>query len=243
MKEIPGESIDLIVTSPPYDNLRAYNDQNDWCFEKFKSIAREISRIIKEGGVIVWNVSDATIKGSETGSSFRQALFFKDECGLNIHDTMIWKKTHFVPLTHNRYEQSFEYMFIFSNGKPKTFNPIKVPCSSFGITRSTNKFRKSSKDEFTRVEGYSVSKNKIKENSWVIAPETSSAGKGHPAVFPVKLASDHIISWSNPGDTVMDPFTGSGTTGVACKNLNRNFIGIERDDKYFDIAKERIEKA
>lgn len=92
MKEIPDDFIDLTVTSPPYDNLRDYNNEMTWNFEKFKEVAKELFRITKPGGVVVWVVGDATIKGSETGTSFRQALFFKD-CGFNLHDTMIYKKT------------------------------------------------------------------------------------------------------------------------------------------------------
>ena len=126
MKNILDGSIDLTVTSPPYDNLRTYNGNiAQWSFEKFQDIAKELYRVTADGGVVVWVVGDATIKGSETGTSFRQALWFKD-CGFKLHDTMIYKKINYVPLTHNRYEQEFEYMFVFSKGKPKTFNPIKI---------------------------------------------------------------------------------------------------------------------
>ena len=132
MKDIPDESVDLTVTSPPYDNLRSYNGNiSQWSFEKFQVIAKELYRVTKQGRVVVWVVGDATIKGSETGTSFRQALFFMG-CGFRLHDTMIFSKRNPIPLTHNRYEQYFEYMFVFSKGKPKVFNPIMIPCETAG---------------------------------------------------------------------------------------------------------------
>lgn len=240
LKEIPDESIDLVVTSPPYDNLRTYNGTNDWSFEKFKGIAQEIARSLKPGGVITWNTSDATVKGSETGSSFRQALYFKDECGLNLHDTMIWLKPNYVPKNHNRYEHSFEYVFIFSNGRPKAFNPIMVPCKTAGTKRSRSRFRREKDGEnLIEVPGYEIKETKIKSNVWEIP--THSFITGHPAVYPEKLAEDHILSWSNPGDIVLDPFLGSGTTGKMAIKNGRKFIGIEREPSYMEIAKKRLE--
>lgn len=239
LKEMPEESIDLVVTSPPYDNLRTYNGTNDWSFEKFKGIAKELARSLKRGGVIVWNVSDATDKGSESGSSFRQALFFKDECSLFIHDTMIWFKPNYVPKNHARYEHSFEYMFVFSKGKPKTFNPLRVPCKTAGTKRTRSRFRREKDGEnLIGVPGYMIKDEKVKANVWEIP--THSFVTGHPAVFPEKLAEDHILSWSNHGDVVLDPFLGSGTTGKMAIKNGRNFIGIEREPSYLEIAKKRL---
>jgi DNA modification methylase len=242
MKDIPDESIDLTVTSPPYDNLRTYNGNiEQWNFDKFKDIAKELYRITKNGGVVVWIVADATIKGSETGTSFRQALYFK-EIGFNLHDTMIWKKTNPIPLTHNRYEQHFEYMFVFSKGSPKTFNPIKIPCATKGQIRNR---KNSNKEEGSAVRNrneVTVTKSeKIKGNVWEMP--VSNTKYNHPAIFPEQLAKDHIISWSNEGDTVLDCFMGSGTTGVACIKTNRKYIGFELDKHYCEIANERIQKA
>lgn len=241
MKELESESIDLVVTSPPYDNLRTYNDSNDWSLEKFKPIAKELSRVIKKGGVIVWNVADATVKGSETGSSFRQALFFKDECGLNIHDTMIWAKPGFSGIgSLTRYHSTFEYMFILSKGPPKTFSGI-FDRENKSHGRKITGTRRDSKDRPKRVvkHGGVIAEFGLRFNVWNMPPEMNRKIK-HPAPFPVRLVSDHIFSWSKEGDWVLDPFMGSGSTGVACKNTGRNFIGIERDDKYFEIAEKRI---
>ena len=246
MKNIPDGSVDLTVTSPPYDNLRTYNGNiNQWNFEKFKDIAKELYRVTADGGVVVWIVADATIKGSETGTSFRQALWFMD-CGFNLHDTMIWEKPAFTATGSLavRYAPVFEYMFVFSKRKPKSFNPIKDKPNKHGgenkkasTIRTSNGFKMMSKDKY-------IAKFGQRNNVWKMSPVMSNIERtGHPAQFPEQLAKDHIISWSNEGDTVLDPFMGSGTTGVACVKTNRNFIGIELDDEYFNIAKERIEKS
>ena len=237
---MPNESIDLTVTSPPYDNLRTYNGKIDqWCFDKFQSIAKELYRVTKEHGAVVWVVNDATIKGSETGSSFKQALYFK-EIGFNLHDTMIWHKPT-VPYDPkcNRYWQTFEYMFILSKGKP-ICNYITEPCKCAG---KTSDFRYAHKrlDGGLRLDRHNVATvkdTKVKSNIWYFS--NSKTVKGHPAQFPYQLAYDHIISWSNEGDTVLDCFMGSGTTGAAAINTNRNFIGIELDENYFEIAQNRL---
>jgi DNA modification methylase len=239
MKSIPDQSIDLTVTSPPYDNLRTYNNSSQWSFEIFKPIALELFRVTKVGGVVVWVVGDATIKGTETGTSFKQALFFK-EIGFNLHDTMIFYRKN-PPLTHARYEQHFEYMFVFVSGKLKTFNPI-LEDKDYPCKRLNRSFRRERDGTFDK--GFSSDKTKkIKGNIWKYAVGGGHLTKdkiNHPAMFPESLARDHINSWSNEGDTVFDPFLGSGTTGKMAKILNRKFIGIEIDETYFEIAKERL---
>ena len=246
MKNIPDGSVDLTVTSPPYDNLRTYNGNIDqWNFDKFKSVAKELYRVTKQGGVVVWVVADATIKGSETGTSFRQALWFM-ECGFNLHDTMIYKKTKFPPIdptTAYRYTGCFEYMFVFSKGKPKCCNYIKEKCKHAGkkaVSYQRSENDKLRYDRKEKTKNHVVNDYKIKCNVWEYA---SCSVKGHPAPFPEKLAEDHIISWSNEGDTVLDCFMGSGTTGNMAVQNNRHFIGIELDEGYFNIAKKRIEEA
>ena len=237
MKHIPDGSVDMVLTSPPYDNLRTYNDTLEWDESTWQAVILQLWRVIKPGGVVVWVVGDATIKGSETGTSFRQALYFMD-CGFNLHDTMIWVKSGGGAVGSNKcYTQNFEYMFVFVKGKINTFNLIcDKPNKSFGQDKSGVGRRLKTGEH--KIEKRKPSKEFSKRNNyWYIAPQRGE----HPAVFPEQLANDHIISWSNEGDTILDPFMGSGTTGVACKNLGRNFIGIEKDDKYFEIAKARIE--
>lgn len=245
MKDIPDGSVDLTVTSPPYDNLRTYNGNIDqWNFDKFKEIAKELYRVTADGGVIVWIVGDATVNGSETGTSFRQALYFMD-CGFNLHDTMIWEKPTFTATGSLavRYAPVFEYMFVFSKGKPKTFNPIKDKPNVSAGRKIYGTIRQ--KDGSTKKQsciGNEIQALGQRHNVWKICPEKSNKNRKHPAVFPEQLAKDHIVSWSNEGDTVLDCFMGSGSTGVACVNTGRNFIGIELDKDYFAIAKKRIEE-
>jgi len=238
MKEIPDGSVDLTVTSPPYDNLRAYNGNNaDWSAGVWEGVLSDLFRITKLGGVVVWVVNDATIKGSETGTSFKQAIYAM-ECGFNLHDTMIWEKTGRVP-TQDRYYNVVEYMFVFSKGKPKTMNFITDhKCVNGG--RKQRKDSVINKGENKKGEGFFI-RNEFGRRSNIWKIHVGRNKTKHPAIFPQQLATDHIVSWSNEGDTVLDPFMGSGTTGVACVTTNRNFIGIELDETYFNIAKQRIE--
>ena len=238
LKLLKDESIDLTVTSPPYDNLRKYNG---YSFD-FESVAKELYRVTKLGGVVVWVVGDATVKGSETGTSFKQALYFK-EIGFNLHDTMIYAKENPIPQNHNRYEQSFEYMFVLSKGKPKTFNPLTEPTKNAGKTfdwgnRKTvmddNQCRRDRKSEKIVVKDTKIRKN-------IFTYSVGGGKTGHPAVFPEQLANDHIISWSNEGDVVLDPFSGSGTTHKMALLNNRRFIGFEISQEYVDIERKRLE--
>jgi site-specific DNA-methyltransferase (adenine-specific) len=233
MKGLIDECIDLTVTSPPYDNLRTYNGF-EWNFEE---TVKELYRVTKQGGVVVWIVNDATIKGSETGTSF---LFFK-ECGFNLHDTMIWFKPNCFNFGSNCcYKQSFEYMFIFSKGKPKTINLIKdIKAKSAGkIQKGARKHADGKRD---KVPDFICSEYKRRFNVWSIP--LKSYTKGHPAIYPLQLAKDHILSWSNKGDVILDPFIGSGTTAVAALETNRNFIGFDISKEYCDMANEHLKTA
>jgi site-specific DNA-methyltransferase (adenine-specific) len=244
MKRIPDGFVDLTVTSPPYDNLRTYNGNiEQWSFEKFQAIAKELYRVTADGGVVVWIVADATIKGSETGTSFKQALYFK-EIGFNLHDTMIWNKGGFsaVGALKTRYAPAFEYMFILTKGKIKTFNPIKdKPNKHSG--KLIHKTKRLEDGSIKKGTSYISSEYGQRYNIWDIFPQRQKGKDCHPAPFPEQLVQDHIISWSNERDLILDPFMGSGTTAIACINTNRNYIGFELDKHYCDIANERIRKA
>jgi site-specific DNA-methyltransferase (adenine-specific) len=237
IKDLPDNCIDLTVTSPPYDNLREYNG---YSFD-FETLVKELYRVTKQGGVVVWIVSDATVNGSETGTSFRQALFFK-EVGFNLHDTMIWAKDTMTFPDNTRYGNAFEYMFVFSKGSPKTFNPIrdkenkwsgtKIHGTSRGVDGKT--FRKSNDGKT------SVAEMGARLNVWQQTGVRSSNERfGHPAPFPERLVKDHIISWSNEGDVVFDPFMGSGTTALCARLLGRKYIGFEISQEYVDMANTR----
>ena len=192
--------------------------------------------------MVVWVVGDATIKGSETGTSFKQALFAM-ECGFNLHDTMIYAKNSYMPLTHNRYEQQFEYMFVWSKAKPNTFNPIKIPSLTAGTKRNRGGSKASEKtySERKREERTTENNEKQKPNIWFYDVGKNDKTK-HNAPFPEQLANDHIISWSNENDLIYDPFMGSGTTAKMAFLSNRNYIGSEISEEYCNIANERLKQ-
>lgn len=245
MKEMPDGSVDLTVTSPPYDNLRTYNGNNDqWGGgHVWKKVLAELYRVTAGGGVVVWVVGDATVKGSETGTSFRQALHAM-ELGFRLNDTMIWNKGGFTTpgAYRSRYPQVFEYMFIFSKCAPKTLNLIRDRKNKKKSGSTMFRKKRLPDGSFETREGEVKYKEYgVRFNIWDDAGVQSSKERtGHPAQFPESIAHDHITSWSNECDTVLDPFMGSGTTGKIAKQLGRNFIGIELDAEYFQIAKERI---
>ena len=239
MKEnVPSNFIDLTVTSPPYDNLRDYNGYS-W---DFKGVAKELYRVTKNGGVVVWVVGDATVKGSETGTSFKQALYFK-EIGFKLHDTMIWEKSTFSNPFPNRYFGVFEYMFVLSKGSPTHINLKRVKTIGKKHTFSTAR----QPDGSIAAMKYAFGKNnRIADNVWKydVGYGKSSNDKRqfeHPATFPEQLVRDHIQSWSNKGDTVLDCFAGSGTTPTMAVRDGRKYIAIEIAKEYCEIIVKRIE--
>ena len=243
---ILDNSIDLTVTSPPYDDIRDYEGFN-W---NFKELAKELYKVTKQGGIAVWVVGDKTENFCETLSSFRQALYFVDNVGFNLLDTMIYKKKGGPSPYPNlkRYAPWFEYMFIFSKGKPKTFNPIKDKLTKSGKGEINSGSTARQKDGRTIKTGcYKTSKYKMRCNVWeydVGKNKTTNdeCAFKHPAMFPEKLAKDHIKSWSNEGDIVLDPFMGSGTTAKLAELLDRKWIGFEISEEYVDIAYKRVGK-
>lgn len=245
MKE-EGIKTDLVITSPPYDSLRNYNNSSTWNFDIFKEVAQLLYDITAEGGVLVWVVGDATINGSETGTSFKQALYFM-ECGFKLHDTMLFEKNSSsfpAKRTGNRYTQIFEYMFVFSKGKPKTSHLI---CDKENKWKN---FTNWGKNTNYNKNGELIQTNDIKpvpefsprNNIWKYTVGFNINEGKHPAVFPYQLAEDHILTWSNVGDLVFDPFTGSGTTASAALCNNRKFIGSEIDETYFSFIPNNIQK-
>lgn len=235
IKALPDDCIDLTVTSPPYDNLREYNG---YTFD-YKPVIEQLYRVTKPGGVVVWVVADATINGSETGTSFKQALFAM-ECGFNLHDTMIYEQAGTGAKGSNlAYWQSFEYMFIFSKGKPKTVNRIAdVKNTAGGKKRSAYSKGNilNSRAERKNIIGPEYS---IRPNVWRYTSSGNDSTK-HPAPFPEKLARDHIISWSNPGDLVLDPMSGSGRTCKAAMQNGRLFLGFDISPEYVSDAREYV---
>lgn len=241
MKRLPDNCIDLTVTSPPYDNLREYGG---FLFD-IQEIATQLYRVTKDGGVVVWIVGDQMINGGESGTSFRQAITFMD-AGFRLHDTMIWNKGSFTFPSKTRYHQVFDYMFVFSKGEPKTVHLIKDRRNLYlgkrgASGRGADGTRNQGKSEVTEEYG-------ARFNVWNIP-----VGRGHstndeiafqhPAIFPERIAQDHILTWTNKGDTVMDIFSGSGTTHKMAYKHHRRFIGFEINREYVNIEKQRIDEA
>lgn len=232
--------IDLTVTSPPYDNLRTYNGyQLD-----FENIAKELYRVTKDGGVVVWVVADKVNNGSKTCTSYKQAIYFV-EIGFSLFDTIIYQKTSPSAPHKGRYFNAFEYMFIFSKGKPKTVNLLyDRPNKTQG--RNTGKLSKREIDgTLTTKKSIKISEYGLRTNVWTYDVGNNKSTKDkiafkHPAIFPEKLANDHIVSWSNKNDIILDPFMGSGTTAKMAVLNNRKYVGFEISKEYCDIAKERI---
>lgn len=238
IKYLDDESIDLVVTSPPYDNLRKYNGLGDgWNYQTFIKIAIQLKRVLKEGGVIVWNVFDKVENGSRTGTSLKQCLKFQ-ELGFNINDYMIWKKTNPMPSVRQpRYASNFEFMFILSKGKPKTFNPIMRECKCAG-QKYDSTCKNIDGESGRKHKTFNINKETVDYSIWEFAVAQNKTG--HPAVFPYELPYRHIKTWSNEGDVVLDPFVGSGTTILAALDLNRKYIGFDISKEYVDLTKKRI---
>lgn len=249
LKGIDDDSVDLTVTSPPYDNLRSYGDVvdgNTWNFDVFKIIAKELYRVTKNGGIVVWIVGDAVINGGESGSSFRQALYFQ-ECGFKLHDTMIYEKnssTFPAKATSKRYSQIFEYMFVFCKGKIR--DDIRLIADKknkwFGWTNWGQHSQYDVTGNLVKVKNIRpVPEFSLRTNIWKYSVAFNDK-TGHPAVFPEKLAEDNILSWSVEGDLVLDPFMGSGTTAKMAMMNRRNYIGFELNEGYYKKSLDRVAK-
>ncbi len=239
MKLMAENYVDLTVTSPPYDNLRNYNGYH---FD-FEHIAQGLYRVTKKGGIVVWVVNDRISNGNRTLTSFKQALYFQ-ECGFNVHDVMIYKKKNTPFMRSNAYTNCYEFMFIFSKGKPNIFNPLTEKTVRHGFEMVV--YNKGA-DAVNKKVLKELKSEKTKTNIWEYAVGLGGSTNDkeafeHPAVFPEKLAEDHIMSWSNEGDIVFDPMCGSGTTCKMAKKHNRLYIGCDISAEYVEIAKKRLEK-
>lgn len=245
LSTIKSNSVDLVVTSPPYDELRDYNNDSVWDFNSFKKIARQLYRVVKNGGVVVWVVGDSVVKGNKSLSSFKQALYFQ-QIGFNMFDVIIYEKAGTAPPHKNRYFNAFEYMFVLSKGNPKTINLLEDKPNKWANHSTFGNVTRREQDGSLTPKGRKVVKPfGVRTNIW-----RYNNGKGfstkdkvayeHPAIFPEKLVQDHIISWSNEGDIVLDPFCGSGTVAKVAGLLNRKWVGIEISSEYCKIANERL---
>ena len=239
-KLLDNDSIDLVITSPPYDDLRCYKG---YSFE-FEDLCKDLYRVLKPGGRVVWIVNDSTKNFDESGTSFKQALYFK-QIGFKLNDTMIWRKTNPVPMGFpaKRYTPSFEYMFVFSKEKPKVFNPILVPVTTFRHHPENDVCNRKKDGAYKKRYSFlSSNTKKIPQNVFDISIGSvkDSFHTRHPAAFSIKLAMLHVLTWSNSGDLILDPFIGSGSTAIASLLMDRNYIGFELASEYCNLAEERI---
>lgn len=245
LSTIKSNSVDLVVTSPPYDELRDYNNDFVWDFNSFKKIARQLYRVVKEGGVVVWVVGDSVVKGNKSLSSFKQALYFQ-QIGFNMFDVIIYEKAGTAPPHKNRYFNAFEYMFVLSKGNPKTINLLEDKPNKWANHSTFGNVTRREQDGTLTPKGRKVVKPfGVRTNIWRYNNGRGFSTKDkiayeHPAIFPEKLVQDHIISWSNEGDIVLDPFCGSGTVAKVASLLNRKWVGIEISSEYCKIANERL---
>jgi site-specific DNA-methyltransferase (adenine-specific) len=248
MQRLEDNSIDLVITSPPYDNMRKYGDGKNYhqrlkdtgySFE-FEEIAKELTRTLKEGGVIMWNVQDQTIKGSRTGNSMRQALYFMEECGLFMHDHLIWYKTGTPFPSPYRYRNVWENMFVFSKGKPKHFDPILKRNKTGGDSRKRRRERDHNGELVMQEREVKIKEWGIDDNVWYVSNHFKSNDKkrieNHPAIMPEELVRRHIQSWTNEGDIVYDPFSGSGTTSKVAAEMDRTYLGSEINKEYYEAS-------
>ncbi|MCL2185226.1 MAG: site-specific DNA-methyltransferase [Treponema sp.] len=239
MQKLDDEYIDLTITSPPYDELRNYNG---FSFN-IDNIIKELYRITKTGGVVVWVVGDKIKKGNRTLTSFKHALAFQ-QAGFNVHDVMIYKKKNTPFMRSNAYTNCYEFMFIFTKGSPKTFNPLMEKTVRNGLEMAVFNKGPDGKNKKTLVE---LKKEKTKNNIWEYAVGLGGTTNDkiafkHPAIFPEQLAEDHILSWTNPDDIVFDPMCGSGTTCKMALLNNRNYLGCDISIEYVTNAKLRIKQ-
>lgn len=245
LSEIKSNSVDLIVTSPPYDDLRDYKKDAVWDFDSFKKIAKQIFRVMKDGGVVVWVVGDSVINGNKSLTGYRQALYFQ-QIGFNVYDVIIYEKAGTAPPHKNRYFNAYEYMFVLSKGLPKTIHLIKdKPNKWAGYTTFGEVTRREQDGTLTNKGKKVINEYGIRTNIWRYNNGKGFATKDeiayeHPAIFPEKLVEDHIISWSNEGDIVLDPFCGSGTVPKIASLLKRRWSGIEISKEYCEIANKRL---
>jgi site-specific DNA-methyltransferase (adenine-specific) len=245
LAEFDANTIDLVITSPPYDDLRDYTKEAKWNYKSFQETAKQLFRVMKPGGMLVWVVGDKVDKGNKSLTSFRQALYFH-EIGFNMFDVIIYEKAGSGPPHKNRYFNTYEYMFVLSKGQPKTINLLKDKKNKWANHLTYGNVTRREKDGTLTNKGRKiVNEMGVRTNIWKYTNGKGFSTKDeiayqHPAIFPEKLVQDHILSWSNEGDIVLDPFGGSGTVAKKAIELNRQWISIEISKEDCKLAEKRI---
>ena len=236
METMEAAAVDLVVTSPPYDDLRDYKGFDFDC----EAVAKGLAEVVKEGGVVVWVVGDR-INGGRTLTSFDHAFIFRD-AGFTVYDAMIFKKRNTPFMRKRAYTNCYDFMFVFSKGTPATFNPLRSPSVRSGLAPLP--YLKGT-DGINRKTERELSEHKVRTNIWSYAVGRNGTTADmyafkHPAMFPENLARDHILSWSDPGDLVFDPMCGAGTTCKMAKATGRRWLGVDVSREYTTIARRRV---
>lgn len=235
MRTLPDNSVDLVVTSPPYFNARDYShyaDVNAY-MSIMKDICLELLRVINESRMLVINISPVIVpRESRAKQSYRIPLPYYfvpmlESIGFEFLEDIIWKKPDGAAPNRNG--------GFFRHRKPLAYKPNIVTEYILVFKKPSAKLL----DKFIRNDSL-VADGYERTNVWEFNPDTSSK---HPAPYPLDLPMKCIRYYSYENDVVLDPFMGSGTTGVACVNTNRKFIGCELDESYFNIAVNRIDNA
>ena len=253
-KDIESNSIDMIFTSPPYADRRkdTYGGKKANVYVKwFLPFVREFKRILKPSGSFFLNIKPHTENGGRSLYVFKLVIEIVENVNFKLIDEFCWTKNAFPGGYKGKFKNALEPVYHFAKSKPSEiiFNPIAcgTPMKQESIARTYRKQcgAPSNGSRMTGMNTTNIRNLELARPSNVININNVSNQftdkQKHPATFPTGLVEFFVKSFSSESSTVLDPFMGSGTTGVVCKNLNRNFIGIEIDKEYFEIAKQRIE--
>lgn len=244
LRLLPADCIDLTLTSPPYDWIRDYNGTFDPAKFPFVRIAEELYRITAPGGVVLWITRDQQQDCCESGTSAKQMLYFKN-IGFNVQ-TMIVDS---ISARHRRYCYGMppQFCFVLSKGRPKAFHPIRdKPNTEPGRIKSWSARNRDGR--IRKGKPKEIPKYGRRSHIWLYPTgfglvSDDPLPRNAPAPMVETVAGDLMLSYSNPGDLILDPMAGLGTTGKVAVKLNRQFIGFERVRKYCDVANDRVRQA
>ncbi len=239
---LPANSIDLVMFSPPYDGIRDY--KKGWIFD-FPALGKNLYRLVKDGGVCAVVINDGTQDFAKSLTSFRLVLNWCDTAGWRLFETCIYQRDgNPGAWWKRRFRVDHEYIFLFLKGKkPKTFDkePLMVPSKHAGrIYSGTDRL---TSGKFKKIDHKPVKRMKCRGTVWKYPTSNTEGNRTklqHPATYPDPLAQDIIQCFSEPGDTVLDPMCGSGTTCVMAMKMKRQYMGIDINEEYCQIARKRL---
>ncbi len=248
LKKLDANSVQTVITSPPYFQLRKYeagkeeigNEPTlDQYVQSLMDVFAGVRHVLKPDGTFWLNLGDTMKNGSLLGMPWKVAFAMKD-AGWCLRSEIVWAKPNPMPESaKNRPTRSHEKLFLFTQKKSGyKFNQLKEPAVYAGVSRggSTNRYEQNASGMDAKV--YDT---RNKRDVWSVKPATLSGA--HFAIFPDDLIAPCIEAGSDPGNVVLDPFSGSGTTGVVARKLGRDYIGVELSVKYAQLSKERISGA